>query len=737
MSTRRVGGWGFVVTLCLTTAAAWGGAGAAGIEPVTALPAQIPIDGFTPFVVLGITDEADAGGGDLLSDGDPQAWYRPSLAGNLLPSGDAAWSVVLYDTGANANLLSFEDWSERRSMNSTGELFVVEGAGPNSVVAEIIDGYGFFVDGLDAIDGTTVNTGGMRGVGNVRAIGAENSSTVSALPSVVGTPLSIFYTTVIHTDQMHTVQWNGQEYTSPRVDLHTSRYAEDVPRTFDHRINVTYLEGGTTVPPVYVDGAGSLGLLPSTPTVSEALMVDDVVVEHSLSQNRTTGGRFLFDTGAQVTVISLDLAYDLGLNVDLPEFTVEITGVGGSIQDAPGFTVDKLRLPATGLGDMVLQDVPVIILNVPNDDSPIDGIVGMNLFTDRNLVVHGGYGETSGTFGNPFVGVGAVNPQGQGTYCRTSSGDWSDATTWDNGVPDAALNAYVEWGREVAVSAPVARAHSLTLGRVNSGSGTLRLSGTDRRLEIGSKLHLGPSAIYAADAGAIIEMASGAELTIAGTRADVLAGTEATTLIFAGGDQTSSLEVASKADLETNGNFSFQSVQIGPASAGRLRLVDEHDNWLDGPGDEVLAVDVLTIGAGSVLDLGQSGVWIGDSTWSESFAQSAIADGLIVSDRSVAYTPSGSGLLIIDALGGDINLDGIVDSQDMDILRQSFSTSATWAGGDLNHDGQVSFADYVIMARNWGSGTAPTPGEITPEPGFLALTLAGGAWLARRRRRRG
>jgi hypothetical protein len=53
----------------------------------------------------------------------------------------------------------------------------------------------------------------------------------------------------------------------------------------------------------------------------------------------------------------------------------------------------------------------------------------------------------------------------------------------------------------------------------------------------------------------------------------------------------------------------------------------------------------------------------------------------------------------------------------------------------MNHDGLVSFADYVILARNWGSGTAPSAPELTPEPSALALTLLGAGWLSRRRRR--
>ncbi len=690
---------------------------------------SIPIDGFTPMVVMAVTDEADQGTGGIFSDADTFAWYRPWLAGTIEPAGSQQFSVVLYDTGANVNLLTYEDWNSARAMTATSDTYEVEGAGPDSVTARILGSYGFFVDGLDAIESGTVDTSGMQGVGNVRALGAMSSGSV--LPSVIGTPLSMFYTTVIRTDQNRTITYAQQEHTSPRVDLYTSRYADGVPRTFDHRIAVSYFQDGATLPPLYIDGEGSLGILQSTPTASDALMVDNVVVEDSDYQPRTTGGRFLFDTGAQVTVVSLDLAYDLGLDPESPEFTVPITGVGGSIEETPGFVVDTLRLPASGLGDMVLHDVPVIALNVPTDDSPVDGIVGMNLFTDRNLVIHGGYGAGSGSFSGPFVGVTAVNPPGPATYCFGQTGSWSNSEVWNEQPPDADHNAYVEFGGQVSLGAQIGQARSLWLGRLNNGSGTLSMTG-GAELRIASALHLGRRSALQAEAGSRIMLGSGSRFENESVDAVSLGGLANVELVFEGGPDESRLEVASSLALPENGDFAMASLILGSQSQAWLHLEDDFDNLADGPGNEILSLSNLEILSSSVLDLGSAGVWVANWDAEDPWLADLLAQGQIVSDRFVGLRSHQGGALLVDAFGGDLDLNGLVDEDDFAVLSNAYGQAGTWSQGDLNYDGLVDFADYVILARNFGSGQAP-PVPV-PEPASAAFLLAGGLfWLGRRR----
>ena len=51
---------------------------------------------------------------------------------------------------------------------------------------------------------------------------------------------------------------------------------------------------------------------------------------------------------------------------------------------------------------------------------------------------------------------------------------------------------------------------------------------------------------------------------------------------------------------------------------------------------------------------------------------------------------------------GDLNDDGIVNFNDLQILAMNFGKPGTLAKGDLNGDGKVDFADLVLLARNYG-----------------------------------
>ena len=81
---------------------------------------------------------------------------------------------------------------------------------------------------------------------------------------------------------------------------------------------------------------------------------------------------------------------------------------------------------------------------------------------------------------------------------------------------------------------------------------------------------------------------------------------------------------------------------------------------------------------------------------------------------------------------GDANRDGIVDGEDATILATNWQTltGATWGMGDFNDDGAVNDFDATILAANWQTSAA----AAVPEPGSLALLLAGLVSLALWRR---
>jgi len=99
---------------------------------------------------------------------------------------------------------------------------------------------------------------------------------------------------------------------------------------------------------------------------------------------------FMLDTGAQVTVISKAIAARLSLDVTDPDFLVEIVDVTGESTMQPAFYVDSFEITATPQY-LSYTNVPVVVIDVASPDGgTLEGIVGMNLFTEFNLVLVGG-----------------------------------------------------------------------------------------------------------------------------------------------------------------------------------------------------------------------------------------------------------------------------------------------------------------------------------------------------------
>jgi len=88
------------------------------------------------------------------------------------------------------------------------------------------------------------------------------------------------------------------------------------------------------------------------------------------------------------------------------------------------------------------------------------------------------------------------------------------------------------------------------------------------------------------------------------------------------------------------------------------------------------------------------------------------------------------------AMGGDANIDGFVDDDDLSILlanwEQDAGTITTWALGDFTADTDVDDDDLSVLLGNW-AGPAPG-GAPMPEPASIALLTLGALTLARRRR---
>jgi autotransporter-associated beta strand protein len=109
----------------------------------------------------------------------------------------------------------------------------------------------------------------------------------------------------------------------------------------------------------------------------------------------------------------------------------------------------------------------------------------------------------------------------------------------------------------------------------------------------------------------------------------------------------------------------------------------------------------------------------------------------------------GNSVLVLAALLGDTNADGVVNVADLANLAGNFGVTggATWISGDFDYNGNVNIADLADLAGNFGkdlisSGLAicdarSVSASTVPEPVALAFLVVGaGRWVTRRRHRR-
>jgi hypothetical protein len=128
---------------------------------------------------------------------------------------------------------------------------------------------------------------------------------------------------------------------------------------------------------------------------------------------------------------------------------------------------------------------------------------------------------------------------------------------------------------------------------------------------------------------------------------------------------------------------------------------------------------------------------------------SQITGNQLANGHWLAVTYSNFFVSVSAALGGDANLDGTVNFNDLVALAQHYSqsTGQTWSTGDFNGSGGVDFNDLVVLAQNYNqstSGPITLPANfvadwalaqsLVPEPtSMLVLALAAHGLMQRRR----
>ena len=352
-----------------------------------------PISGFVPRIAVNVTNSHSD---DLDWVGQP----RNFVVGSYLTNNpEKNFIMGLFDTGASTCILSNKG-AERAGVFSSDLLT------PNTIELAGATGstFGFvsmplavFMDGLSSIDPNSMllNDSNMVGESNISVVvGDVPEPNMPDLPTVIGSPVSVYFVTGIYNENPISVTYDGNNYTSPDIRFY-NKYDLDIPN-YVNKIPLNLIPAGAADVGYFpdLDSIFDPSIRPGSPSVIGTLIQSLFFVSSvDLTDSTHTAldkNRFMLDTGAQVTVISSEIAARLGLDPANEDFEVEIQDITGLITYEPGFYIDSLEIAALGQW-LSFTNVPVVMLDV---DSPeggyLNGIIGMNLFTEYNLVLHGG-----------------------------------------------------------------------------------------------------------------------------------------------------------------------------------------------------------------------------------------------------------------------------------------------------------------------------------------------------------
>ena len=379
-----------------------------------------PIAGFVPWIAVAVTDKRS-------DDFDWVAEAHMSVVGRpLTNSPETDFVIGLFDTGASVHLIGYEA-ALRTGIYAADLLTPSEteliGA-TNSVLARVSHPLAVFVDGLAAIDarGMIPDRSNMVGQSNVSiVVGGQPDPGRPDLPTAIGSPLSVNFVTVIRNDAPITVTQDGNDYTGP--DIRFYDHLDSRIPVYENNIPLNLIPSGAFNVQYITDLEAIMEFIfqPGSPSTIIGNLAQSLFFVNSVDlQHRTHGAidkqRFMVDTGAQITVIGSGIGSRLGLNPANPDFEVDIQDVTGEITIHPGFYIDSLEIPA--LGDWVsFTNVPVVLLDVSSPEGgTLDGIIGMNLFTNFNLVLKGGglFGQDPPSLAYQFIQahlVGDIAPE--------------------------------------------------------------------------------------------------------------------------------------------------------------------------------------------------------------------------------------------------------------------------------------------------------------------------------------
>jgi hypothetical protein len=718
------------------------GGAAAPMPSIIGLPLiSPPIGGTSPQVVFTLTNKQ---ANDFLTFTD-----NGTISGTIMPtnSSSKAFFPAILDSGAQSHYVTYDQiqtFNLLAASREGGATASIQGAGDGSPTdADVSDGLGVYLTGF----GSVTNSGGsVSFAAGPSVVGQYNVSIVSgqsrtAPPASIGTPILWQNQAIIRNSQTRRLQIGSQTVRSPQVDF----------GAFDTNPNSTVPAGSTRVelginsplgsgsPPFFFySNALNPADDPDTPTFWDFLFADIGASNGTFSTSKT----FVFDTGAEVSVMSWTTLNALGIfqGTTPQDFQVDVTGFQGTTT-APGFYINSLSL-----GGLTWTHVPIVALNVPDPSDGVGftpGILGINLFTDRDLIINA-------LDANPYLQIG---PQLTPQWNNATGGNWGEDVKWTLGVPDAPDSPANFLS---AISSP----QTITVDGTGYTLGSIKFDNTQRYTINGpGRLTLqtttGPAQINVASGSHTIN----APMTFANDTSITI--TQASSRLTISSDVTATGVAISKGGL---GALEMKNVRASSLSinAGSVLIT------ANGTSTGTSRVSSLTIAGGALLDLANNKMVIDYSsvgTLVDDVRQHLLAGRIVASsgdfthrlgyaDNAVLHKGTFGGQTVTDnavliglTLAGDANLDGQVNGADLAALAAHWQSSGgVWTSGDFDYNGKVDINDLYLLAIDWqqsGPSLAATlatlnlPGtDAIPEPAALAAASAIVASVSRRSRRR-
>jgi hypothetical protein len=679
-----------------------------------------PLNGFIPKFVVGLTDQrrfAQETVGFADRSSGPGGFTLP-----VSSPGAPYYFVATLDSGAQTHIFTYDDAQhfDLPGANRDGtEQIDVQGA--NGIESlDVSDGIGIYATGLQNATGfaggtISVNTSTLRGQTNMPILTTQQGSVI---PNIIGSPMLAHWQVKIENSKTRHINVGSTTFRGP--SLTAQALGTSIPAGYS-KLTLTTTDNGPPPDPFFINFNGTGSSDPTDPG-GWSLLLTHATAKHGTRE--ALNYDYLFDTGAQVSIISHDTASTLGIfdqQLQNPDFQVEVLGVGG-IELVPGMYIDNFKITTQG-GDFTWDHVPMLVLDVADPRAPdavIPGIIGMNLFNDRDIILNTDVSTTGGTA--VYFGP-KITPQ----WTNTTGGVWSDDTKWSLGSPDgpdvqANFLGSITGAATISVDAGSFTVGSMKFDNANrytiAGPGTIRMeafSTGEGAINVVTGSHTISAPMEIVSPTTITVTPSTATLTISGT---VNAGSVALTKAGAGATVMNNVRAGtlavnagtlSVAPNGTNAGASRVTALSIAGGATPTATLDLNDN------DLLITTGTYAAVKDAVAFARHSGAWDRRGLTSTAARNALPKNKTLGVVTGAEYLSTGQSLfdtfavtsgnvLVKFTYYGDTDLNGKVDFDDYSRTDSGFNIHKTgWFNGDFDYNGQVDFDDYSLIDMSFNT----------------------------------